>query len=105
MHLNWRAISEAEPGPIWAGLFREYWPDYHRWWLQDGAEARPGYWDSVKALKTHMPEMVPLYETLCDLAAAAITARAFCHSIARRPISRAAARRSGPGPNRCCAQL
>ena len=68
MQLNWRAISEREPGPIWAGLFHEYWPDYHRWWVREGAEARPGYWDSVKALKAHMPEMMPLYDRFCELA-------------------------------------
>ncbi len=68
MQLNWRAISEAEPGPIWAGLFREYWPAYHRWWVREGAEARPGYLDSRKALRAHMPEMLPLYEQLCELA-------------------------------------
>ena len=68
MQLNWRAVSEPEPGPKWAGLFHEYWPDYHHWWLREGAEARPGYWDSLQALKTHMPELVPLYEELCELA-------------------------------------
>lgn len=68
MQLNWRAVSEPDPGPKWAGLFGEYWPDYHRWWIREGAEARPGYWDSLQALKTHMPEIVPLYEELCDLA-------------------------------------
>ncbi|MCK0137870.1 C45 family peptidase [Aliiroseovarius sp. F47248L] len=66
--MNWRAISEAEPGPRWAGLFDEYWPAYHRWWMSEGAEARPGYWDSQQALRKHMPEMVPLYEQLCELA-------------------------------------
>ena len=68
MRLNWRAISESEPGPRWAGLFDEYWPAYHRWWMSEGAEARPGYWDSQQALRKHMPEMVPLYEQLCELA-------------------------------------
>ncbi len=68
MHLHWRAISEADPGPVWADLFHQYWPAYHHWWLREGAEARPGYGDSVKALKAHMPEMLPLYEQLCDLA-------------------------------------
>jgi len=68
LHLNWRAISEAQPGPKWAGLFAEYWPGYHRWWLREGAEARPGYLDSVKALDAHMPELMPIYDRLCDLA-------------------------------------
>lgn len=64
----WRALSEDEPGPKWAGLFDEYWPDYHRWWIREGERARPTYTESRKALAEHMPEMVPLYEQLCDLA-------------------------------------
>jgi len=68
MELIWRSVAEKDPGPKWAGLFHEYWPDYSRWWLQDGLEARPTYWQCLKALKHHMPEMVPLYEQLCHLA-------------------------------------
>lgn len=68
MRLNWRAISEDGPGPKWAGLFAEYWPAYHRWWAREGAEARPGYLDSRKALGRHMPELLRLYDRLCDLA-------------------------------------
>ncbi len=68
MQLNWRTISEDDPGPKWAGLFREYWPDYHRWWAREGAEARPGYLDSRKALRAHMPELIPLFDQLVELA-------------------------------------
>jgi predicted choloylglycine hydrolase len=64
----WRAISELQPGPRWAGLFREYWPDYKRWWLGEGEENRATYLESRKALETHMPEIVPLYDQLCELA-------------------------------------
>lgn len=64
----WRAISEDQPGPKWAGLFAEYWPDYKRWWLKEGEGVRPTYAQSRSALATHMPEIVPLYEALCDLA-------------------------------------
>ncbi len=64
----WRAISEDTPGPKWAGLFREYWPDYHRWWLSEGDSMRPPYLESRRALETHMPEIVPLYDQLCELA-------------------------------------
>jgi len=68
VELVWRAIHEAEPGPKWARLFGEYWPDYKKWWLREGADTRPTYWESYQALKTHMPEIVPIYEQLCDLA-------------------------------------
>jgi len=64
----WRAIKEELPGPKWAGLFHEYWPHYKKWWLNEGVSARPTYTESHKALSAHMPEMVPIYEDLCDLA-------------------------------------
>lgn len=68
MELTFRAISEDEPGPKWAGLFHEYWPGYHRWWTREGLAARPTYLESWKALKAHMPELAPVYEKLCELA-------------------------------------
>lgn len=64
----WRAISEPTPGPVWAGLFRDYWPAYRRWWLREGDGARPTYMECRRALKQYMPEMVPLYEELCERA-------------------------------------
>jgi len=64
----WRAISEDEPGPKWARLFQEYWPDYKRWWLGEGDSARPTYAESRRALTHHMPEITPLYDQLCELA-------------------------------------
>ncbi|GAW35659.1 acyl-coenzyme A:6-aminopenicillanic acid acyl-transferase [Roseovarius sp. A-2] len=64
----WRAVSEDLPGPKWAGLFAEYWPHYRRWWLKEGDGARPKYLESRRAIAQHMPEIVPLYDSLCDLA-------------------------------------
>lgn len=64
----WRAISEDLPGPKWAGLFAEYWPDYHRWWLKEGESARPTYAVGRRQMLSHMPEIVPLYDQLCELA-------------------------------------
>ena len=64
----WRAISEDLPGPKWAGLFAEYWPDYHRWWLKEGESARPTYATSRRAIAHHMPEILSLYDELCELA-------------------------------------
>ncbi len=68
MELTFRAVSEDSPGPKWAGLFSEYWPAYRRWWLQEGAEARPTYLAARRAIRQHMPEIAPLYEELCELA-------------------------------------
>ncbi|KZZ67522.1 C45 family autoproteolytic acyltransferase/hydolase, partial [Sulfitobacter sp. HI0129] len=64
----WRALDIATPGPKWAGLFAEYWPDYHAWWLKEGEAARPTYAQCRRAMTEHMPELVPLYDELCKLA-------------------------------------
>lgn len=68
MELLWRAIDEPEPGPKWAALFAEYWPAYHRWWLREGEGPRVPYWESRQALGRHMPELLPVYDSLCELA-------------------------------------
>lgn len=68
MPLTFRAIGEDSPGPKWAGLFSEYWPAYKRWWSREGLSSRPTYLESRRAVRTHMPEIADLYETLCDLA-------------------------------------
>jgi len=68
MSLTFRAVSEDQPGPKWAGLFAEYWPAYHAWWRREGLRGRPTYLESRRQLRTHMPEIADLYDTLCELA-------------------------------------
>ncbi|SFA97060.1 Predicted choloylglycine hydrolase [Poseidonocella pacifica] len=68
MPLTFRALSEDKPGPKWAGLFAAYWPAYARWWSREGLTGRPTYLECNRAIKTHMPELLPLYEELCELA-------------------------------------
>ena len=63
--MYWRALDIEPTGAKWAGLFGEYWPDYRAWWLREGETARPTYAASRRALATHMPELVPLYDDLC----------------------------------------
>ena len=67
-HTTWRAISEAQAGPKWASLLAEYWPDYRKWWIREGDSARATYSQSRRALGLHMPELLPLYDQLCELA-------------------------------------
>jgi len=68
MQLSFRAINEPRPGPEWCALFEETWPSYRAWFLKEGAAARPTYLESTKALRRHMPELMPVYENLVDLA-------------------------------------
>jgi predicted choloylglycine hydrolase len=68
MSLIFRALSEDHPGPKWAGLFSEYWPAYLRWWSREGRSGRPTYLECRRALSKHMPEILGLYDTLCEKA-------------------------------------
>ncbi|MCB0197614.1 MAG: hypothetical protein KDJ65_37060 [Anaerolineae bacterium] len=68
MQLTLDSIHEDKPGPKWQALFETYWPLYKTWFLSEGAAARPGYVTSVKKLRQHMPELVPIYQQLTDLA-------------------------------------
>ncbi len=63
--MYWRALNIEKPGPVWAGLFNEYWPDYRQWWLKEGETSRPTFSQCRRALAEHMPELMPLYEDLC----------------------------------------
>lgn len=77
MSLHFRAISEDDPGPVWAGLFREFWPSYRRWWASDGVTSRPTYRECRNAMRDHMPEILPLWEELCELAGGSDSAARF----------------------------
>src|SRR5438093_2855495 len=61
-------IEELELGPKWAAAFQERWPHYREWFLREGEEARPSYATSVRMLRAHMPELMPAYERVAELA-------------------------------------
>ena len=67
MSLVFRAIAEAVPGPKWARLFTDYWSAYYRWWSREGLSGRPTYLECRRELTRHMPELLPLYDQLCEL--------------------------------------
>jgi predicted choloylglycine hydrolase len=45
----------------------ELWPAYRAWFLWEGVLARPTYLASERALRQHMPELLPLYNELVAL--------------------------------------
>lgn len=75
--LQFHAIQELEPGAKVQGLFQRYWPAYRRWFLKEGEAARPSYARSLRLLRRHMPELVPTYERLVELAGGGDTAARF----------------------------
>jgi predicted choloylglycine hydrolase len=69
MRLTFEAIDEPLPGARWQAAFRRLWPGYRRWFLRGGGHLGPSLAESERALRRHMPELVPVWERLVELAA------------------------------------
>jgi predicted choloylglycine hydrolase len=61
-------IREEQPGPRWQALHNVTRDAYHRWYLSEGASARPNLRTCRRMLVSHMPELVPVWERLVELA-------------------------------------
>ncbi|MEQ8361689.1 MAG: C45 family peptidase [Cyclobacteriaceae bacterium] len=68
MLVSFGCIHEEKPGEKWKALFERTWPHYKLWFLSDGYMARKGYLTSYSEFQNHMPELVPFYEKLIELA-------------------------------------
>lgn len=68
MELTFASVDEATPGEKWRGLFGRHWQGYRRWFLSEGIDSRPTYSVVRRQLKAHMPEILPTYDRLCELA-------------------------------------
>jgi predicted choloylglycine hydrolase len=68
LSITFRAIAEPEPGERFQTRFGEAWPTYRRWYLRDGDGARPSYAEARRMLHEHMPELVPAWSRLVELA-------------------------------------
>ena len=65
--MSFEAVCEDQPGPAWAALFARFWPGYRAWYLR-GARELPSYLECRRALREHMPELLPLWQRLSQLA-------------------------------------
>ena len=68
MDLLFEAVDEDQPGAKWRQLFDRHWHAYSRWFMRDGIRARPTYLASLKAMRAHMPELLPAYEAIVSAA-------------------------------------
>lgn len=68
MDLPFDAIAEDRPGAKWRALFERHWPAYERWFTRPPRSDAPYYLSCVRALRMHMPELMPTFEALVDLA-------------------------------------
>ena len=65
---SFRSIEELELGAKWQAVFAERWPHYREWFLREGEAARPSYATSARMLRAHMPELMPAYDRVVELA-------------------------------------
>jgi len=68
LSIAFRAIAAPQPGARWQARFRDAWPGYRRWFERDGDAARPSYAVARRMLHEHMPELVPAWTRLVELA-------------------------------------
>jgi predicted choloylglycine hydrolase len=67
-HMTLYGIREEQPGPRWQALHDATREGYHRWYLREGEAARPDLRTCRKMLVRYMPELVPVWERLVELA-------------------------------------
>jgi predicted choloylglycine hydrolase len=68
LRIAFRTLVEDTPGAQWRALFEQLWPGYRSWFLRGSSTERPSYLASRRALREHMPELVPTWERLVELA-------------------------------------
>jgi predicted choloylglycine hydrolase len=88
MDFTFRAFAEDAPGAIWQHHFNKLWPAYRRWFLRYGEIDRPTYLQSAKALARYMPDFVPIYEAMVDLAGGGDHAARFLAQYCPPPLFR-----------------
>lgn len=86
MRFTFRSIDEPRLGVKWRRAFKRFWPAYRRWFLDGGEAERPTYMASLRALRKHMPELVPCYDQMVELAGGGDFAARFLAQYSPRPF-------------------
>jgi len=68
IQVTFATLVEDRPDASWQAVFERLWPGYRAWFLRSGTVDRPGYLQCRRALREHMPELVPIWERLVELA-------------------------------------
>ena len=67
MQLQLKLVDEPWPSQRWQRFFTSVWPAYHAWFESEGDAGRPDLVTCQSLLELHMPELVPVYRSLCRL--------------------------------------
>jgi predicted choloylglycine hydrolase len=89
-HLSFKfhSIEEARAGKKWRREFDSRWPAYKDWFIRSNEAKRPTYLDSVSALRRYMPEFLPVYEDMVELAGGGDRAARFLAQYCPPPLFR-----------------
>ncbi len=68
MILTFDALDEPIAGPKWRARWQRSWPAYEAWFIGRGGDQGPSAAACRSALQQHMPELVPVYDRLVELA-------------------------------------
>ena len=68
MQLKFRGVREEAPNEKTAERFKRSWRAYRDWFLREGDGKRPGFLTCRAALTHYMPELVPTWQKLSELA-------------------------------------
>lgn len=66
--LTFDAVAEAAPGPKWQARWQRSWPAYRAWFQPKLGAGSPSRRESEAALAQYMPELLPVYRKLLELA-------------------------------------
>ncbi len=88
MDFTFRALSEKLVGPKWKNQFDNFWPAYKSWFLRYGESDRPTYLESIKALQRYLPNFVPIYDEMVELAGGGDLAARFLSQYCPPPLFR-----------------
>jgi hypothetical protein len=61
-------INEPRPADRWRSLFEATWTGYRRWYLSEGDAARPDLRTCRRMLTEYMPELLPTWTRMVELA-------------------------------------
>lgn len=67
MYINLKLVHEPWPGERIKSFLDHAWPLFRVWFLSEGEDARPDLVTSRSVLELHMPELIPVYNSLCRL--------------------------------------
>ncbi len=66
VNFDFECVKENKENEKWLEHWDSVWPHCEAWYLSEGLLRRPGYHTCLSALKSYMPEIVPVFSKLAE---------------------------------------